>query len=545
MSKLKKNSFLQGTLIASFSLILIKVLGALYVIPYYKIIGESGGTLYSYAYSIYNLFLNISTAGIPIAMSMLISEYLALEKYDAKERAYNVGKKIIFSLSFIAFVIVFFGSNILAKFILSDSIGGHSIEDVSLVIKSIAPCLLIIPFLSVLRGYMQGHKFIAPTSFAQLLEQVVRIIVVLVGSYFSIKILNMKVSLGVAISLTGTFFGGLFSFLYLKRKVNKNKSEFPLSDKKDNISNKEIAKKILLYCIPIVLISVTDNIYTLVDIKLIIKGLNMVGYTALESQTISGIVSTWAPKICAIIVTISIALTTNIIPHVTECYAKNDFDGVKYRINQALSTMLFITIPMQLVLFLVSDEAYFIFYGNSNYGGLILKFSTISHVFLGIWSVLNTSLQSMRKFKEIYKNSLAGLITNAVLDIPLIILFDKFGLNAYVATIVSTCIGYSVSIIMSLVFLRKSINAKYTETLNILKKLIIPSIIITIPFLIFKSMYQVNLTILNSFITIIVFGIYSVLVYLFITYKNKSLECIFGKESIDKILRKLHIKKEN
>ena len=82
--KLKKNSFIQGTLIASFSLIFIKIIGALYVIPFYKIIGESGGTLYSYAYNIYTLFLNISTAGIPIAMSMIISEYLALEMYDAK-----------------------------------------------------------------------------------------------------------------------------------------------------------------------------------------------------------------------------------------------------------------------------------------------------------------------------------------------------------------------------------------------------------------------------------------------------------------------------
>ena len=67
--KLKKNSFIQGTLIASFSLIFIKILGAVYVIPFYKIIGESGGTLYSYAYNIYSLFLNISTEGIPMLKS--------------------------------------------------------------------------------------------------------------------------------------------------------------------------------------------------------------------------------------------------------------------------------------------------------------------------------------------------------------------------------------------------------------------------------------------------------------------------------------------
>ena len=168
---LKKNTFIQGTLIASISMIFIKVIGAIYVVPFYAIIGESGGTLYSYAYSIYNLFLNISTAGVPIAMSMIISEYLTLNMYEAKERAYKIGKKMIFALSLVAFIIVFFASSLLAKFILSDVTGGHTIKEVSLVIKAIAPCLLIIPFLSVLRGYMQGHKFISPTSFAQVIEQ--------------------------------------------------------------------------------------------------------------------------------------------------------------------------------------------------------------------------------------------------------------------------------------------------------------------------------------------------------------------------------------
>lgn len=93
MKKLKKNTFIQGTIVTSVILIIIKLLGALYVIPFYKIIGTNGGTLYSYAYNIYNLFLNISTAGIPIAISMIISEYLALNMYDAKERAYKIGKR--------------------------------------------------------------------------------------------------------------------------------------------------------------------------------------------------------------------------------------------------------------------------------------------------------------------------------------------------------------------------------------------------------------------------------------------------------------------
>ena len=80
---MKKNSFIQGTVVASISIIITKILGALYVIPFYKIIGVSGGALYSYAYTIYNLFLNISTAGIPIAISMIISEYYTLYTFNS------------------------------------------------------------------------------------------------------------------------------------------------------------------------------------------------------------------------------------------------------------------------------------------------------------------------------------------------------------------------------------------------------------------------------------------------------------------------------
>lgn len=540
---LKKNSFLQGTIIASFSLIFIKILGALYVIPFYSIIGEDGGTLYSYAYSIYTLFLNISTAGIPIAMSMIISEYLALEMYDAKERSKNVGNLMIAILAIISFSIVFFASPMLAKFILSDVTGGHTIEDVSFVIKAVSFCLLIIPFLSVLKGYLQGHKFIAPTSYSQVLEQVVRIIIVLVGSYVAIKLLGYDSKIGVAVALSGAFFGGLAAYIYLRLKVRNNKDKFPISNEKDNVKNKVIAKKIISYCIPIVMVAIIDNLYTLVDIKLIVKGLHMIGFSAIEAETISGIVSTWAPKICTIMIAIAIALTTNIIPHVTTCFVKKDMEGVKYRINQALKTMLIITLPMAILLFLLSNEAYSIFYGESKYGGLILKMSAISHIFFGLWTVLNSSLQSMKKFKLIYTNACIGLATNALLDIPLICLFNKIGLHPYVATIVATCIGYLISISIVLFRLKKEINFNFKDTLNLLKNLIIPCVLMIIPILVLKHYIVIEYTRLNSLISVICYGILGVLIYGFITYKNKSLENVLGEETINKVLRKLKLKK--
>ena len=104
---MKKNSFVEGTLIASLSLLLIKFLGAVYVIPFYGIVGELGGALYSYAYSVYSLVINICTAGIPLAISKIVSEYNTLEMYDAKERAYKLGKILLSAAGIICFLILF------------------------------------------------------------------------------------------------------------------------------------------------------------------------------------------------------------------------------------------------------------------------------------------------------------------------------------------------------------------------------------------------------------------------------------------------------
>ena len=536
---MKENTFIQGAMVSSALFIIIKILGALYVIPFYKIIGEHGGTLYSYAYNIYNLFLNISTAGIPIAMSMIISEYLALEMFDAKQRAKKVATKAIAVLAVVSFLIVFFGSELFARFLLSDATGGHSVSEVSNVIKMTSLCLLIIPFLSVLRGYLQGYKFITVTSFSQVIEQIVRIIVVLAGSFVAIKILDSSIEIGVCVALSGAFFGGLIAYLYLKLKMKNQGLEFEKIDKKDDISDSRILKKIIGYCIPIIMIAVIDNIYNLVDIRLIVKGLNLIGYEAMESQTISGIVATWAPKICSIIIAISLSLTTNIIPHITTSYIKNDHDGVNHRINQAISTMIMITVPMVTLLFLLSKESYSIFYGESKYGTLILAFSAISHMLLGISSVFNSILQSMKKFKMIYINTITGLLCNTLLDIPVIILLDKQGLPPYIGTIIATCIGYIVSITIVVFYLKKEMGFHFRDTLKLIRKMLLPTVTTVLLLVGLKYLIVLGDGRLMSFIGLALFGGVGALVFLFIAYKNGAINTVFGDKFAGSLIKKL------
>lgn len=539
---MKKDSFLKGTIVASVAIIITKILGVLYVIPFYKIIGEAGGVLYSYAYNIYNLFLNISTAGIPIAISMIISEYLTLGKLDAKERTFSVGKKIILTFSVISFLTLFIFSDYFALFFVNGVEGASPIKDISLVIKAISISLIITPYISVLRGYLQGHKFISPGSISQVWEQLIRIAVILIGSFISINIFKTSIPVGVSVALTGAFFGALGAYFYLKVKINKNKDLFKIDNKKDNISNKSIAKKIVFYCIPLIIISITNDLYNIIDMKLIIKGLYMIGFSAEKCELISSIIATWAPKICMIISAISMGLITSLIPHIIESFTKRDYKSSNKIFNQAISTLIVVALPLTIGIIILSNDVYQIFYGVSPYGGKILGVSAVVSLFVGILSVMNTSLQGFKKFKLVIISTLIGLVINATLDIPMILLLNKIGITPYYGTSIATIIGSSTSMIIILIYLKKKLNFGYKSLVMNLQKTIFPLILMTVIVLILNYLIGMPTSKILILLKVGAIGVIGIVIYLVLIYKNNGLSLIFGEEQITDIMKKLNLR---
>ena len=192
---MKKNNFVQGAFIATLGIVITKILGILYVIPFYAIIGEQGGALYGYAYSIYLVFMAISSAGIPLAISKIISEYQTLGYYDAKQRAFKIGKQIATTLGILCFIILFVFAPQIATAILGDLKGGNTIEDVTFVIRVISTAITVVPVLSIYRGYFEGHKFITPTAISQVFEQVIRVLVIVVGSFLTLKVFKLSLTI--------------------------------------------------------------------------------------------------------------------------------------------------------------------------------------------------------------------------------------------------------------------------------------------------------------------------------------------------------------
>ena len=136
--------------------------------------------------------------------------------------------KIISYISVIAFLVMFIGARAIAYTLVGNLKGGNSIEDVTFVIRCVSFAVLVIPYLSVTKGFLQGHRIMTPSSVSEVLEQVIRIIVVLLGSYIVYKVFSGSLSLAVGIAVSGAFFGGLASYIYLKVMMKRHKKELDI-----------------------------------------------------------------------------------------------------------------------------------------------------------------------------------------------------------------------------------------------------------------------------------------------------------------------------
>ncbi len=539
---MKKSSFVEGTILATIAIIIVKILGMLYVIPFYAMIGIQAGALYAYAYNIYVIFLDISTAGIPIAISKLVSEYQTLGMMEAKKRVYKIGLSIISLISVICFILLFLFAPQVSSLLLGDLTGGNSISDVTLVIRIVSFALLVIPFLSVTKGYLQGHKVINISSISQVIEQVVRIGVILLGVYLAIYIFDIEMSWTVGIAISGAFFGGLVAYLYVLRKIKSNKEELGLVEYevKDEVTNKDIAKKIMSYAIPFIIINAVFSLYNFVDMVFILRTLDSLGFSAIDAEFITSAITTWSGKISMIVSSIAMGMTISLIPIIVEAFTKKNFEDVNIKLNQALQMLLLISLPMSIGISLLSKPIWSIFYGlDGGYGPMILSITIFVTLVGNIYMITSSTLQSLNKFKLVYKAAILGLLINLALDIPLMLFFNLFDL-APLGTPSASIIGLSFSFIYILYSLKKEHQLTYKKSEKLLGNLIVPIVLMIVVVLITKVVVPVDYDSLLS--TIIYVGVCSLtggLVYLVYIIKTGIAKRVLGERLFNNLLKKL------
>ncbi|MBE6156697.1 MAG: polysaccharide biosynthesis protein [Firmicutes bacterium] len=535
---MKKSGFIDGAIIATLAIFLTKFIGIVYVIPFYNIIGTQGGALYGYAYNIYNLFLIISSAGIPLAISKLTSEYNALGKLKEKEYMFKITRKIILIFSIVSFFICFICAPQIANIIVGDIQGGNTPEDVTIVIRCVSFAILVVPVLAISRGYLQGHGYIRPASFSQVIEQIVRVAVVIGGSYFALKILNLSLRTAVGIAVFGACAGAIIAYIYLVNKMLKIKREknVDISDLNKE-ERKSITKKIILYAIPFVITNVANSLYNTTDMILLKTGLDLLNFPGPDIETISSVFTTWGHKLNTIVTSIATGIAISLVPSIAKSNAKGDYKDINDKFNKTLQIFFYVALPIALFMSIFAREIWTIFYGSEvHYGPIIFRFLILTAAADALYIMICNGLQGLNKTKLIYLAVGLGLLTNLCLDLPLMFLFNKIGIYPYYGAITATLIGYSISLIIPLITLKKQFKLEYSNTRKKLPKLFSVYTLMILLSFIYRGIIK---NVESRILLIALIGIIGIiLVFIYFSINKKEIEEITGKKIKDILKRK-------
>lgn len=541
---LKKNKLIDGAFIVTISIIITKILGILYVIPFYSIIGEKGGALYSYAYTIYTFFMSIAVSGIPLAISKLVSEYQTLGYYRSKVQVFRIAKILSFTLGFFIFLLLYFLSPVISKMIIGKAGGGNSLNDIVWSIRIISFAIIIVPLLSVYRGYFEGHRFMNPPSISQVLEQLFRVMIILLGCFLSIKILPLKFSNLVYISLVAVSIGAIVSYLYLVYQMKKNSRKFheKIRDVGEPIiSNTIMLKKILVYSIPFIMIDFFKGTFNYIDMFTVIKGLSKY-FSSADAEIIFSIMSTWASKFHMVLLAFTSGICLSLIPNLTESIVKKNNKSIQNNINQSFSILAFIIFPMTMGISFLAKPIWFLFYGNSNYGPSILSYSIFIGLFFSFFYLIMNILQVYKGFRYIFICLISGIIFKLLFNTRLMISFSSVHLAPYHGAITASIIGFIICISIGMIILRKNYSVLFDNILKNIVDILCGSIFMIFGLCILKLFIPISssIRIYNLFI-IIFYGSFGALLYFLYGKYTNLISSIFGNK-VYQVIKKSFIR---
>lgn len=252
----KKQNFLQGAALLAMSVAIVKVIGAIYKIPLRAIIGDVGFSYFNTAYDIYTLLLTISTAGLPIAMSRMISQAYSLGQFNRVRQVYKVSKTLFLALGLVSALVMAIFCYPLA--------GVMKQVDAWPTILCLAPCSLLMGFLSAYRGFFQGQGNMIPTSTSQVLEAFFKLVVGLSAAFILMKMTN-SLALAAAGAILGVTISCLISAVYLRFQFQPAYKELAVSMEEVD-SFQKTAGKLLSIAVPITIGSAGMQLLNVVEI---------------------------------------------------------------------------------------------------------------------------------------------------------------------------------------------------------------------------------------------------------------------------------------
>ncbi len=386
---MKKNLFIKSTLILILSGFLTKILGFIIKVIYTRIIGEYGISLYSIAVPTYSLLLTIATLAIPISISKLVSE-----NKGRSIRILTSAAFLIISINLVLVFVIFLTKDFLAVNLLKE-------PKASPIIMAFALTLPFVSISSVLKGYFAGKQNMVPHATSNIIEQFVRLIIILVVLPILKRKSDMLAILGLILLTIISEISSIIVFLlFLPKKINFNTKILP---------SKKITKDILDISIPTVSGRIIGNIGYFFEPIILTNLLLFCGYNNSYILSEYGAYNAYSLALLTMPSFFIGAIATSLLPEISKFNGNNNLKMVKRRIHQSIIFSLIIGIFFSLLIFIFRDKLLFSLY-NTTKGSDYIKVLAPFFVLFYLEGVLTSSLQALGYAKVTMNITLYGVI---------------------------------------------------------------------------------------------------------------------------------------
>ena len=405
----------QGSILAAAS-ILVRIIGMIYRIPMANIIGDEGNGVYSAAFEIYNILLIISSYGMPMAVSKMVSAKISQKRYKSAYKIFKCSMLLSVFTGGIAALFVYFGADWLeAKFFAKYS-------GIAIPLRVLAPTIFIVAVMGVFRGLFQGHRTMLPTAISQIFEQIVNAFVSVGAAYFFMRAHSASPELsawGAAGGTLGTCFGAVTALLILMIIYTVYRPVIKKQARRDKLSAKESLgytyKLIIMTVLPIIL---SQTVYQsgIIDVTLFNNVMGAIGKTDKEVKTLQGIYSTKYRLLVSVPIAVSTAIASSMIPNLVTSVAAGDMRDAKKKVDMAVKFNMIIAFPSSMGLAVLAEPIIRLLFPTSDYktGGAMLMIGSSCVIFYALSTVTSGVLQSIDKMALPVIHSLVSLIVHIV-----------------------------------------------------------------------------------------------------------------------------------
>ena len=443
------SKILKGTAILGIAGIFVKILGAVFRIPLTALIGTEGMAYYGYAYPLYSLFLVIATAGIPVAISRMVSEKIAYNDFSGAQRVFRVSRWLLLAIGVFAFAVCFFGAELIAKYVSKDM-------GAVLPIKAIAPALIFVPVMSAYRGYFQGRQNMNPTAISQFIEQIFRVAVGLI-------LASVMVAQGLEMAAAGATFGatvgsiaGLLIIMLIyalnKKAINYHirQSRQIHTERRKKEKTMAIVKQILIIAIPITIGASILPLVNFADSAIVTRRLLDGGFTDVEARELWGQLSGYCNTMEGLPQVLTQAVAVAMVPAIAAAYKLRNRAEIDENINLGMRISMIIGMPCAAGMIALAEPILLLLF-SSEAASAISAAPTLMVMCLGVplMALLQTTngiLQGVNRQVLPMKNLAIGAVAKIILTYVLVAIPS---LNIKGAAIGSVFV-YGIALILNL-----------------------------------------------------------------------------------------------